>query len=265
VNALSTPAEQAAYWNGVVAGGSDRGGTPIWRRHSDQVNGALIARWLPAAPIDRVLKTDLFDEAVGDGLLRPLAAARVVVGIDLSSAAVAGALGRHARVRGLVGDVRRLPFRAASFDVVVSTSTLDHFERASEIGDALAEVQRVLRPGGTLVVTMDNTRNPVVALRSRIQTTLLRLGVVPYTTGASCDDGGLRRVLERTGFDVCAQAVVLHAPRAPAILAARAIDALGLPRLGGRFVRMLAAFERLGRSPVARRTGYFVAARAIKR
>ena len=60
-----------------------------------------------------------------------------------------------------------------SFDLVVSTSTLDHFGHASDIGDALAELNRVLRKGGELVITMDNTGNPVIALRRIIQAPLL--------------------------------------------------------------------------------------------
>ena len=47
--------------------------TPTWRRYSDLVNAAP-ARALAAARPDSVLKTDLFDEALTDGLLPALAA-----------------------------------------------------------------------------------------------------------------------------------------------------------------------------------------------
>src|SRR5690349_14983203 len=58
------------------AGALDRRPTvarPLWRRHSDRTNGALLSRWLPHEPGGRVLKTDLFDEATGAGLYPRLA------------------------------------------------------------------------------------------------------------------------------------------------------------------------------------------------
>jgi SAM-dependent methyltransferase len=48
------------------------------------------------------------------------------------------------------GDLLRLPFRDGSLDVVVSTETLEHL---TEPGAFLAEVRRVLRPGGRLFLT----------------------------------------------------------------------------------------------------------------
>src|SRR3989442_456719 len=150
-----------------------------------------------------VLKTDLFEEAVGDGLYPLLPQwARSAIGIDLSHTAVARAMRRHRQLKGLVADVRRLPFKSGSFDSIVSTSTLDHFGRASDIEAAFAELNRVLRPGGELVITMDNARNPVIALRERVQAPLLWLGILPYFTGVSCDAGGLRRLLTEAGFQI---------------------------------------------------------------
>lgn len=189
-----TTAQETEYWDRIVRGWPHDGRTPLWRQCSDRVNGALLARWLPHRPIGRVLKTDLFDEAIGDGLY-PLLPQRgpSASGIDLSHTAVARAVGRHPRLKGIVADVRRLPFKRGSFDSVVSTSTLDHVSRTSDIEAAFAELNRVLRPGGELVVTMDNTRNPVIALRGTVQAPLLWLGVLPYFTGVSGDAGGLRR------------------------------------------------------------------------
>ena len=37
----------------------------LWRRHSDAINSALIARWLRPGAFHHLLKTDLFDEAMG--------------------------------------------------------------------------------------------------------------------------------------------------------------------------------------------------------
>lgn len=89
-----------------------------------------------------------------------LAAARcgaMVTGIDPSLGAVA-AMRRVAKqlgikVRGVVGDARSLPFAANSFDVVYSYSVLQHFAK-DDARAAFAEMARVLKPGGTLLVQM---------------------------------------------------------------------------------------------------------------
>jgi len=49
----------------------------------------------------------------------------------------------------LIGDAHRLPFRDDVIDVVVSKETLEHF---SEPAVAVAEVFRVLKPGGLLII-----------------------------------------------------------------------------------------------------------------
>src|SRR5204863_8026948 len=65
-------------------------------------------------------------------------------------------------------DVRALPFADGSFDVVVSTSTLDHFQARADIDTALRELHRVLASDGLAVVTLDNPWNPLVALRNAL-------------------------------------------------------------------------------------------------
>lgn len=50
------------------------------------------------------------------------------------------------------GSVAEMPFADASFDAVISTDVLCH--EAVDPGPALAEMRRVLRPGGSLVLNM---------------------------------------------------------------------------------------------------------------
>ncbi len=64
-----------------------------------------------------------------------------------------------ARARGLhaqVGDVQALPFGAASFDVVVAAWMLYHLP---DIPRGLAEIARVLVPGGALVAVTNSLRH----------------------------------------------------------------------------------------------------------
>jgi len=79
------------------------------------------------------------------------------VGIDPSLGAVMAAR-RVARQLGasnryVVGDARYLPFAAGTFDVVFSYSVLQHFAEA-DAERAVAEMGRLLRPGGTAIVQM---------------------------------------------------------------------------------------------------------------
>lgn len=69
-----------------------------------------------------------------------------VVAVDLSPRMIE--LARARGVGGVVGDVRRLPFEDAAFDCAVANWMLYH---VPDLERALAELARVLRPGGRLI------------------------------------------------------------------------------------------------------------------
>jgi SAM-dependent methyltransferase len=86
-----------------------------------------------------------------------------VVAIDLDGAALgdvermaeamarAGEVARGGHLRTIVADVRDLPFEAGEFDVIIAAEVLEHIH---DDGAAIAELYRVLRPGGLLAVTV---------------------------------------------------------------------------------------------------------------
>jgi sarcosine/dimethylglycine N-methyltransferase len=92
------------------------------------------------------------------GPARYLAATRRcrVVGVDLHQGRVAGAIdltrrvGLAERVRFVQGDAMRLAFGAGTFDAAISQEALLH---VPDKGRALAEIVRVLKPGGRLAFT----------------------------------------------------------------------------------------------------------------
>lgn len=113
----------------------------------------------------------VLDVGCGTGLLlrelsRRLPQASELTGVDAAAAMIEAAMieaasaggetapapGRHpeARLRYLHGRAERLPFDDASFDLVISTTSFDHWadQRAG-----LAECHRVLVSGGRLVLT----------------------------------------------------------------------------------------------------------------
>ena len=81
--------------------------------------------------------------------------ARTVTGVDISPEAVAH--GRHSyynpKLRFLVGDCAAIPLADASVDVVTSFETLEHH---TEHDGMMAEVRRVLRPDGVLIISSPN-------------------------------------------------------------------------------------------------------------
>jgi ubiquinone/menaquinone biosynthesis C-methylase UbiE len=75
---------------------------------------------------------------------------REVVGIDLVPELLAeGRKRAPANVELVEGDATALPFDRASFDLVTTARTLHHVSRPELV---LAEANRVLRPGGTMLV-----------------------------------------------------------------------------------------------------------------
>ena len=238
----------------------------LWRRHSDAVNIALIEQWLPAGPMGRILKTDLFDEAVSDGICGAIAdLARVVVGLDVSQAILVAASRRNRDIHVAGTDVRCLPFESASFDAIVSISTLDHFDSTEDVRTALSELFRVLVPGGVLVLTLDNLANPVVGLRNSLPYRVThRLGLVPYPVGRTFRPDIAEDLVRQTGFEVTDRSAVMHAPR---VLAIPVMNLLS-PKADGPFLRLLSrmamSFERLRPLRTKFLTGHFVAIRAAK-
>lgn len=253
-------ATPTAYWD-AVARANEATRAPLWRRHADLATRALLERWLPVARPRRLLKTDLYDETCSDGLVATLAGrADAVAGIDVSPVIAASARARSG-VSAVAGDVRRLPFRSGSFDVVVSNSTLDHFADHAQIAAALHEIERVLADDGVLILTLDNPSHPLLRVRNTLSPLLRRLGLVPYAVGATHGRDGLARALDDCGFVVAELTAVHHFPRLVLVGAER----IGGARVAGRLLRTACAAERLACLPTRWWTGQYVAALARPR
>ncbi len=127
---------------------------------------ATRASYVPAA---RHRGAVLLDVACGGGLLAPHVDGKGYrhIGVDLSDSAVRVAARK--RISVVRADARHLPFADASADVVVAGEALEH---VADLPRVIAELCRVLRPGGLFVAdTIANTalaRLVVVTLAERI-------------------------------------------------------------------------------------------------
>lgn len=270
-------ATKPEYWDRVGAEWRVRRPHRLWRDFTDHHQLGLILRWLGLPPAadgdrddatspDRLLKTDLFDEVAGRGLVQPLLAAGLIVtAIDISPVIVTEAAARHPGLRAVSADVRMLPFPDASFDTIFSGSTLDHFETSAEIQASLNELRRVIRPGGRLMLTMDNLANPIIRLRNSPLLSVLRgLGVVPYQVGVTLGPKPLVAAVEAAGFEVVEVTAVMHCPRAVAVAIAPLFERFPEAWRTG-FIRCLDACEWLQSLPTRWLTGHYIAIHAVAR
>jgi len=260
---------QQNYWDSVGADWQSRQPHRLWREFTDRQQAALLTRWsggwIGGGRRPDLLKTDLFDEVAGQGIVPLLLETGVkVTGIDVAPGIVAEATARNAGLEAVVADVRSLPFAEASFDVVFSGSTLDHFESAADIQVALGELHRVLRPGGTLILTLDNPANPIIWLRNGPLLGLLRrVGIVPYQVGATLGPRAVQKAVRAAGFTVIEKTAVMHCPRAIAVAVAGPMGRLSRSWQEA-FVRWMGSWESLERWPTRWLTGHYVAVHATK-
>lgn len=101
---------------------------------------------------------DVLDIACGEGYGSVMLAtrARSVIGVDVDEGAVRHAIHAYGRLKNVHfkrGDAVEIPLDNSSVDVVVSFETIEHHDSHREM---LAEIRRVLRPHGLLILSSPN-------------------------------------------------------------------------------------------------------------
>jgi len=111
-------------------------------------------------------------------------------------------------------------FAERSFDVVLSSFTLEHFADPTV---ALANFRRWIRPGGSLVITTVNRRHPFVAAylglpdgpRRRLQPLVKTTAADAHPLVGACNDpAAIREALTAAGFSEIRLTTVGHLARA---------------------------------------------------
>jgi SAM-dependent methyltransferase len=111
---------------------------------------------LPMAAADLAGARRVLDIGCGEGQIARLATnggATTVVGVDPTWAQVAEGRKRGGGPHYARAEAARLPFADASFDAVVACLVFEHIEA---VDDALAEVGRVLEPGGRFLFFLNH-------------------------------------------------------------------------------------------------------------
>jgi trans-aconitate methyltransferase len=176
--------------------------TQTWDPRAYAKNGAfvhglagVVLEWLEARPGERIL-----DLGCGDGQLteRIAASGAVVKGVDASAQMIAAA-----RARGIDADesaAESLPYAGASFDAVFSNAAL-HWVQGQDA--MLAQVRRVLKPGGRFVAEMGGHGN-IAAICVGMTAVLERHGFGDLENDVNYypTPEAYTRRLERAGFTV---------------------------------------------------------------
>jgi SAM-dependent methyltransferase len=195
--------------------------------------------WLAAAAVPG--RARVLDLGCGSGPLLPQLAGRSWIGLDGSTAELAAA--RDARARPLLrARAAAIPLRDASVDVVACSMSL---MVTTPLPLVLAEIARVLRPGGLLVATIPAAGPLRGRDRMIVAGLLAALGRAPaYPAGSALPR--IPALLARHGLRVVADdwrrfGYRLHGPAD----AGRFLDSLYLPGLPARRYRLARAYLRL--------------------
>jgi SAM-dependent methyltransferase len=260
----------SSYWNSIA--GKTRKGQDyddILAEHYRHSHLNLLSGWIDFSKPQNILKTDLFAEAIcptrsfaWEIMKKPSS----FTGIDISSDICRMARETSA---GIVPnrspafascDLRQLPFAGNSFDVIVSDSSLDHYRKKSEIKIAIKELVRILKPGGTLVITMDN--------KSNFTEPLFRLWILfnlaPYFIGKTYTMKELKQALDKAGLEIVESCTLIHNPRFFTKVMIAAFRRFFPRRCDTWTKKRLAFYDSLGNKRTKYLTAQFIAVKAVK-
>lgn len=210
---MMSPARYRAFWAAVGEQFPDLSGAASTRYYADNEQRLFTEHFPPLHGLS-ILKTDLWDEARNTRIMvwaRDRGARTFGVDISMPTVLLARDAFKSTNPgRGLAaaaGDVRDLPFRDGSFDAIYSMGTIEHF---AETERAVAEIIRVLKPGGVAIVGVPNRHDPF--LRPLLATIMQAVGAYGYGYEKSYSRKALRHMLQRAGFEVIDETAILFMP-----------------------------------------------------
>ena len=218
---FSSPDSKRQYVRGLFATIADR-----YDLITVLLSGGLDRRWKAklVATIDGSDPQRVLDLACGTGDIAFAVAAKGsrVVGLDITHRMLQLASGKPAspRVSFVTGDMMALPFPDASFDVITTGYGL---RNVPDLGGALREMHRVLRPGGRML-SLDFDKPTSPAVRAVYLTYLTVVGsalgwilhrdpdtyrYIPESIRRYPGAAGVCKLAEGAGFSACGHVPVL--------------------------------------------------------
>lgn len=221
----------------------------------------LIKNWSRGIKGKKTLKTDLYEEAVGnDHILFWLSKqSRLSCGMDISYKAAHKAKTRFGGLNRnfanyVVSDIRNCGFKNESFDLIVSNSTLDNLF-SKDVCKALLELRRILKSNGVLILALDNRHNPLYSLGYNIEK-LVKTNKYYQDRCYSLDT--VRRFAEQNNFIIEEVTSIVHIPTPlnKLFLLLQKIKKINVNKMIRYFISLCA---RLGGKKTRFMTGWFLA------
>jgi len=223
---------------------------------------AVVERWLGALNGGIVLKTDLWEEAFGSDqiLFHPDFRKTINIGVDISHVVTCKAQRNHSggnKLHFAVCDVGSLPLKDHSVDVILSTSTLDHFPDIESFSKSVNEISRILKPGGSSILILDNKK---YLFRWLIKFKAF-LGITPIFIGKTYSAQELDESLKQAKLHRTNATAIVHLPVPVFTSPFRFLSKL----LGNWLPSSLFFIERvLEHLPLRSITGMYIAIHAVK-
>ena len=152
--------------------------------------------------IDVCAGRDVLEAGCGEGYGADLiaATARTVTAVDYDAATVAHVRARYPRVGVLAANLASLPMPDSALDVVVNFQVIEHLWDQPQF---ITECLRVLRPGGSLLISTPNRITFTPGSDTPVN---------PFHT-RELNAAEVRELLIDGGFDVQSMSGVFHGPR----------------------------------------------------
>jgi len=214
----------------------------------------MIKKWAGSLKGKAVLKTDLYEEAFGnDSFFSWLKGqGAYVYGVDISKNIVSRANSDPGL--NVVSDLRDCGFRSASFDVIISNSTLDNLKE-SDVPAALNELRRMLKDGGVLLLTLDNAQNPLYVLGYKIEK-ILKTNNYYQARCYSLDEA--LSLAKKSRFSVEDVDAIVHLPT-PFNKVALCLSRANVVLLNRASRALIMVFSKLAKRRARSSTGWFIA------